>query len=601
MQRLYLTLTGCLLTASSAAADEAVNLEQINVTATRTARTQNQTLAPVEVITRGEIEQSQALDLPELLAGRAGIDLISRGGYGSVSSLFLRGSNSTQVLVLVDGVRVGPANSGGTSLHTLPLARIERIEIVRGPRSSLYGADAIGGVIQIFTRQGRAGLHPSASLVLGSNQTRELSANLAGGTAKTRYQLGLGALQTAGINAVQDNNPDLDGYANQSFDASLNHEFTPGQRLYLKLLRTQGWVEYDDEFDPYGHYETDFLQQVASARFSFTPSEHWDLSLSLGEDRDETDDLVYGRIETRRTQASWQNNHYIGDRQLLSVGIDLLREVVAGSVDYAEDTRDNKALFGEYQGTFGAFELTADLRYDDNDAYGGHRTGNLALGYAISPLLKAIVSYGTAFKAPSFNDLFYPGFSNPELLPEDSESWELGLIGEPAWGDWELRLFVNEIDNLIQYNPNVSKPVNIAKARIEGLEGRLTTWFAGWDLAASLTLLDPRDLESGELLQRRACTSLRVDADHRFGNSSFGFSIIAQDSREDLDYTTWPATPVTLSGYGLVDLRLSHRLSPDWLVQGRIKNLFDQDYETVYRYNSLGRELFITLSYAPES
>jgi vitamin B12 transporter len=270
-------------------------------------------------------------------------------------------------------------------------------------------------------------------------------------------------------------------------------------------------------------------------------------------------------------------------------------------VDYTEDKRDNQGIFGQYQGTFGAFELTVGLRYDDNDAYGDHGTGNLALGYALDPRLKAILSYGTAFKAPSFNDLYYPGFSNPQLLPEESKSWELGLTGEPAWGNWELRLFVTEVDNLIQYNPNAGRPENIASARIEGLESRITTRLADWDLAASLTLLDPRDEESGELLQRRARKTLRLDADRRFGKSAFGLTLLAQDSREDLDYTIWPATPVALSGYGLVDLRLSRQLGRDWLLRGQIKNLFDKTHETVYRYNSLGRELFITLSYAPQS
>jgi vitamin B12 transporter len=600
MQRQFLTLAGWLLLTGTCTAEIPVRLEQINVTATRTARTLDQTLAPVEIIDRREIERSQALDLPELLAGRAGIDLIRRGGYGSVSSLFLRGSKSEQVLVLVDGMRVGPASSGGPSLHTLPLERIERIEIVRGPRSSLYGADAIGGVIQIFTRRGQAGLQPGASLTLGSNNSREFSADLAGGNTQTRYQLGLSSLETDGINAIRDNNPDRDGYTNQSLNVALNHQFAEDQRLDLQLLQTRGVVEYDDEFDISGHYETDFLQQVASAKLSFQAGAHWDISLSLGENRDETDDRVYGKIDTRRTQAAWQNDLHLGDRQLLSAGIDLLQERISGSVEYAEDARDNQAVFTQYQGAFGAFELSGGLRYDDNDAYGDHGTGNLALGHTITPQIKVLLSYGSAFKAPSFNDLYYPGFSNPELLPEESETWELGLTGQPAWGDWELRLFVTEIDDLIQYNPNAGQPENIAAARIEGLESRVTTDLTGWELTASLTLLDPRDEDSGEVLQRRARQTLRLDADRRFGNTAFGLSFLAQGSREDLDYTTWPATPVTLDGYALVDLRLSRRLGRDWLLRGRIKNLFDKAYETVYRYNSLGRELFITLNYAPK-
>lgn len=594
-------VVGCLVMLGTASAEDTVLLERINVTATRTARTVDQTLAPVEIITRNEIERSQATDLTDLLAGRAGIDLISRGGYGSVSSLYLRGAKSEQVLVLIDGVRIGSASSGGPTLHTLPLAQIERIEIVRGPRSSLYGADAIGGVIQIFTRRGEAGLHPSASLTLGSNDTREISTGLSAGTHQTRYQLGLASLETNGISAIKNNNPDRDGYTNHSINAGLGHVFAGGQQLDLQLLRTQGRVEYDDEFDTTGRYESDFVQQVASAKLTFSPTRQWDVSLSLGENRDETDDRVYGEINTRRTQASWQNDFTLAQEQLLSIGLDLLNERVNGSVDFAEDTRNNQAAFSQYQGIFGRFDLSAGLRYDDNDAFGSHTTGNLALGYAFTPALKGILSYGTAFKAPSFNDLYYPGFSNPDLQPEESASYELGLTGKPGWGGWELRLFVTEIDNLIQYNPNAGRPENIAAARIEGLESRIDTRLAGWDLAASLTLLDPRDQESGEVLQRRVRKTLRLDADRSFGKHAFGISCIAQDRRADVDYTSWPATPVSLGGYGLVNLRLSRQLSRDWVLRGQIKNLFDQEYETVYRYNSLGRELFLSIAYTPET
>jgi vitamin B12 transporter len=594
-------LAGCLCIFGVALAEDTVLLQRINVTATRTARSIEQTLAPVEIITRQEIERSQAVDLPDLLAGRIGIDLISRGGYGSVTSLFLRGSKSEQVLVLVDGIRVGPASSGGPSLHTLPLAQIERVEIVRGPRSSLYGADAIGGVIQIFTRKAIPGTHFSSRLSLGSNQTGELALDLAGGGAQSYWQLGLAHLETEGINAIMDNHPDRDGYYNSSISASVRHGFASGPELTLQLLRTQGQVEYDDEFDTAGYYASDFLQQTANAAFAFSPNKWWDIRLSLGTSRDKMEDLVYGQMDTHRTQSAWQNDFFLADRQILSAGFDLLHERLGGSLTYAKESRDNQAVFVQYQGALGRLELTAGLRYDDNEAYGGHTTGNLTLGYPIRPQLKVTLAYGTAFKAPSFNDLYYPGFSNPDLQPEDSVSYESSLVGNPSWGDWELRLFVSEIDNLIQYNPNSQKPENIATARIEGLESRLETRLSGWELAASLTLLDPRDAQTGALLQRRARKTLRLDADRRFGKADLGISFHAQDSRQDLDYTTWPATPVTLGGYGLVHLRLSRQLSQHWVLRGRIKNLFDKAYETVYRYHNLGRELWLSIAYTPEA
>lgn len=599
MKPLLAIASGCLVLTSPAFAAESAQLDEINVTATRTARTVDETLAPVEVITRPEIERSQAINLIDLLAGRPGIDLVSRGGYGSVSSLFLRGTKSEHLLVLIDGVRIGSVSSGGPSLHTLPLSQIERIEIVRGPRSSLYGADAVGGVIQIFTRKGETGIHPSASITVGSNNTKDISASLSAGTKQTRYHLGLAYLETDGISAIKDNNPDDDGYSNRSLNASLGHTFSGGQQVDLQFLRTQGSVEYDDSFDITGRYENDFVQQVANAKLSFTPLESWDVILTLGESRDETDDLVYGEINTRRKQASWQNDLNLTQNQILTAGIDLLRDSVSGSLTYAEDTRDNQAIFTQYQGAFGQLNLTAGLRHDDNEAFGNHTTGNLSLGHAITSQVRGILSYGTAFRAPSFNDLYYPGFSNPELQPEESTSYELGFTGDPGWGSWELRAFRTEIDNMIQYNPNAGKPENIAAARIDGLETRIDTRLLDWDLSTSLTLLDPRDESTDQVLQRRARKTLRIDADRTFGKTGLGLSFIAQGSREDLDYSTWPATSVTLSGYGLVDLRASRQLSSDWVLRGQIKNLFDKEYETVYNYNTLGRELFISIAYLP--
>lgn len=582
----------------SAWAGQSVELDELNVTANRTALTVDASLAPVEIITRQEIEQSQALDLPSLLTGRPGIHSESRGGYGSVSNLFLRGTNSNQLLVLIDGVRIGSATTGAATLNTLPLSQIERIEIVRGPRSSLYGADAIGGVIQIFTRKGQPGLQPSASLAIGSNQTRELNANLAGGNAATQYTLNASHFLTEGISAIKDNNPDRDGHENNSLSAGLSHEFSPGTRLDLQFLRSQGRTQYDDFFITSGEFTTDLMQQVAHAKLTLKPLQAWETSLSLGAGEDGADDAVYGDIFTRRQQLEWQNDLQISENQRLTAGVDLLRDEVGGSMNYSVDQRENHAVYGQYIGEFSAFNLTGGLRYDDNDAYGSHTTGNLSLGYVLAPGLRAIASYGSAFKAPTFNDLYYPGFSNPDLQPEESKSYDLGLTGEQAWGSWELRAFDNRIDQMIQYNPAVSRPENIAKARIRGLESRIDTQAFAWDVSASLTLLDPRDEITGELLQRRARKTLRLDADRNFGATGLGVTLFAEDSREDTDFNTF--SKVTLGGYGLVDLRLSQPLDRNWTLRGQIKNLFDKEYESVYNYNTLGRELFVSVHYAPQ-
>ncbi|WP_177420896.1 TonB-dependent receptor domain-containing protein [endosymbiont of Lamellibrachia barhami] len=601
----------CTLAASAAQAESTQKLDDINVTATRTARTIDETLAPVEIITRQQIERSQAKDLIGLLTGRAGLDLPIAGGYGQTTSIYLRGTGSSQTLVLIDGIRVGEIVTSIPTLQKLPLAQIDRIEIVRGPRSSLYGADAIGGVIQIFTRQGEPGINPSAVAAFGTNNTIDLSANLSGGSERTRFNLNASHFKTDGINAIKLNNPDRDGYRNDSLGGSFSHAFASGQKINLQFMHAQGETNYDG-FDPTADYREDFVQQTLNGKFTFMPMEAWDLTLSAGESRNESDnytnDLPAGEFNTRRLQAFWQNDIYLADDQIITAGLDYLRDELESSVQFAEARRDNKAAFAQYQGIFGAFSLTAGARRDDNEAFGGHTTGNVAVGYDLTASIRTTAAFGTGFKAPDFSQLYWPfsfGFQgNPDLKPEESKNIELGLKGSYSWGGWSFNLFQNDIENLIQnvFDPVtfLLQPENVAQARIRGLETSLDTRLADWDLSGSLTLLDPRDRDTDEVLLRRARKTLRLDADRQFGASGIGISLIAQDSRTDQDFSTFPAQTVDLAGYALVNLRASHRLSNEWIVRGQIKNLLDKEYETVKTYNSLGREVFVSIAYAPK-
>jgi vitamin B12 transporter len=606
MKHHWLLTAGHLTLATAVNATEPTRLDQINVTANRTARTVDQTLAPVEVITRAMIERSQATDLPQLIAGLAGIDMTRQGGYGQVSSLFLRGASSYQTQVLIDGIRVGSASLGTVSLQTISVKQIERIEIVRGPRSSLYGADAIGGVIHIFTRQGKSGLHPSVNASYGNHNTKDLSVNLGVGGDATRFNLNLAYFDTDGINALKDNNPDKDGYTNNSLSASVKHNLGQDNELSLQILRNQGNTQYDSPYDPAGEYDEDFLQQTINAKLTLSPMQHWGTSLSLGMHRDEStqysNDQESSDFNTRRIAALWQNDIALNTDQLLTAGLELVREYVDVSTEYTEDSRNNKALFLQYLADLDAVGLSLGLRRDENQSYGEHNTGNLSLGHDLTPALRLVASYATSFRAPTFNDLYYQdpwgSRGNPDLDPEKSRNKELGLVGRQVWGNWELRLFQNGIRDLIQWTeiaPWEWQPQNVAEARIRGLESKLETHLAGWDLSGSLTLLEPKDRETGLVLPRRSRQTLRLDLDRGFGATELGFSFILQGRRyEDA------ANTQKMGGYGLMNLRLSHRLDDSWRIRGLANNLFDKEYETAKDYNNLGRELFISIIYTPK-
>jgi vitamin B12 transporter len=338
------------------------------------------------------------------------------------------------------------------------------------------------------------------------------------------------------------------------------------------------------------------------AKVSIAPGEGWDIDLAVGRSLDVLDIYYQGAFldtfETQRDSLSWQNDIAIGEEHLLTAGVDYLEDRVGGTVDYTANSRSSTGVFGQYQGRFGANLIKASLRRDDNEQFGGHTSGDTAWGYGFDSGVRVSLSYGTAFKAPTFNDLYYPYFGNPDLDPETSRSLELGLSGDYSVGNWSVSLYQTDIDNLIAFDAVVQIPRNIDSARIRGLEAAGTARLAAWDLNAALTLLDPvnqsEGANAGNLLPRRPQQSFRLDADRELGDYSLGASLLATGrSYDDL------ANRIRLDGYVLVDLRAEYRFTDDLRLQGRIENLFDADYETAAYYNQAGRGFYLTLRYTP--
>lgn len=585
---------------------DAADVAPVVVTATRTAQTVDESLASVTVITRQEIEQLQSQSLQDLLRGVAGLSIANNGGAGKATSVFMRGTESDHVLVLVDGVKIGSATLGSTSFQDIPVAQIERIEIVRGPRSSLYGAEAIGGVIQIFTRKGQGEIKPSFSVGAGSYGTHTAQAGVSGGDKTNWFSANLNHIDTDGFDACRGSlssgcytvEPDKDGYRDQSVSLRGGHRFGNGVEAELNALRGEGDTKYDGSYVN----ESSTVQQVLGGTVRLSPMQAWQMSLAAGQSRDQSDSFKDGtfksRFNTQRNSATWQNDITVGNDRLLTVGIDRLVDSVESTTAYTVNSRGNTALFTQYQGAVSVVDMEVSLRRDDNEQFGNHGTGGLALGTNLGKGLRGTLSYGTAFKAPTFNELYYPGYGSATLNPEESRSIEAGIAGKTVTGHWAVNAYETRIDNLIAYDASISKPNNLDEARIHGVEAICGVDMSGWAVNANLTLLNPENRANGanygKVLPRRAKTAYRLDADRPLGGYQVGASLRAEGHRyDDL------ANTKRLGGYATVDLRAGYDITKAWQVQGRIENLLDKEYETAAFYNQPGRSLFVALRYQP--
>ncbi len=576
-----------------------LNLEDQVVTATRTAQSSAQSIAATSVFDRNDIERLQVTSVDQLLRRVPGVNVVNTGGPGKNTTISIRGASTNQVLVLIDGVRIGSATTGDAALQNLPVEQIERIEVVRGARSSLYGSEAIGGVIQIFTRRGGdGGAQPYFSTTVGSAQHLAGSAGVSGGDDKAWYNLGVSSLKDEGIDARPSREVDHDGYREMSANLSGGYRFANGLTLDGNLLQVDSHNDYDSGLDA----NADNVTKVYGARARFAPLTAWDVTLQAGRSEDKTDtfngNVFNTRIDTRRDSFGWQNDLHIAEGQLLTLGYDWLYDEVNGTGSFAEDSRENQGVYGQYLGQFGRHEVQLSVRHDDNEQFGAHNTGSLGYGLQLNDQLRFTTSYGTAFKAPTFNQLYYPGFGNENLEPESSKSLEAGLQGSHEWGNWSATVFKNEIEDLIAYfNSGAGlQAQNIDEASIKGLELEAATQLLGWSWQGNLTLQDPQNKSSrsgqGDLLPRRAEQIFNLDVDRRFGRIGLGASLHAEGRRWDNASNT-----TDLHGYNTLDLRATYWLSHAWRVQAQVTNLFDTEYETAATYQQPGRAGYLTLRY----
>ncbi|MBI3776748.1 MAG: TonB-dependent vitamin B12 receptor [Gammaproteobacteria bacterium] len=615
MRKFNLSAASLLVVGSTSifAADETA--APVIVTATRTAQSADATLASVTVITRADLERTQVLSVQDALRDVPGINIDNNGGLGKYTSIFMRGTNPGHVLILVDGIKVGSATAGTTPIQDIPIDQIERIEIVRGPLSSLYGSEALGGVIQIFTRKGQDQVTPSFSAGAGSNHTYKLEAGVSGAIDDSWFNANLSNLDSIGFNACSGApyiseesqgggcntyEPDVDGYKRHSATMRAGHRFADGTNLEATALRTQGKNQYDGV----GQNEGDFVQQVFSGKLQFSPAEIWHTTLVAGRSWDNTKNYLNGdyvsKFDTRRDTVSLQNDIATSEKQVTTLGLDYQDDSLESNTLYTVTSRDNKGLFAQYQTILSGHSLALSARRDHNEQFKGHNTGNLMWGYDIIAGMRVKASYGTAFKAPSFNDLYYPIYGNPSVAPEKSRSTEIGLEAKTSWGRWSTNVFQTNVTNLIVFRGPSYIADNIDTVRIRGLEASISATVEQWHIAANGTLINPEDrspgVNHGELLARRTRQIANIDLGRRFGIVNVATSMHAEGKR--YDYFD-PAVKDRLGGFATIDLRVELPIAPEWMLQARASNLLDKRYETAHYYNQDGRNYFLTLRYQP--
>jgi vitamin B12 transporter len=589
---------------ASAAGAQTTTLREVVVTPSRAEQQVPDALPATTVITRQEIEQAQTPDLPTLLRRVPGLELTQTGEPGSVATVFLRGAEARHTLVLVDGVPINNLNFGLAAIEHLPLADVERVEIVRGNVSSLYGSAAIGGVIQIFTRQPTTTPTASVTAQAGSRGLVDVSAT---GSMKTAGGTGLRAtvegLRDGGFNATKQNelpgtNPDRDGYRRREASLAVTQDLGAHQ-LGLKLREARGTIEYDSQFGPPTQRDaSNFVEQTAvlDGHFRVTPALRVDAALTHAQDKLDANETAFPYFVTSRSEGAQLGTEWqAAPGQRVTAGLEQQRQHIASDTQYDRDSRTVGSARVGYVLDRGKHQLQLNARRDHYSDFGDANTWLAAYGYQLTDRLRASASASTGFRAPSFNDLFYPfGIGNPDLRPEHVRSAELGL--QYVLGEQEFRAtwFQNRYRDLIGFD-SAFHSINVGNARNRGLELAYTGRWWGYGVRAGLTAQDPRDLDTGARLVRRARVFGNLAVDRERGAWQWGGNLRFSGDRADLA----SGTPKTLGGYALLDLTAAYKVSPRLKVFGRIENMFNRDVETVYGYRQPGRGVFVGVTWQP--
>lgn len=581
------------------------------VTAARAPQPSSDVLSDHVLISASDIARSGAGNVVDLLQKQRGIEITRNGGPGTASQVFIRGGDAKQTVVLVDGVRIGSSTSGIANWATLPLANIERVEIVYGPLATMYGADAIGGVVQIFTRRGAGPATVSASVEAGSDKARAMTFGVAGaseGDNSIHYAFGLSKDKDEGFSATKPGassyNQDKDGYARDSASGQLGIALAKGHEAGLLYLHSHLASQYDSGATPFDVRSVQNMDNIAVySRHQFTSD--WKMGLQASEADDKsinfTSATASNRIDARAHAYSMQHDIALGSDLLQLVLERRVESVFADTTRALNTTRATNSAAAAYSAKRGKHLASASARRDDSSQYGDKTTGSIGYGYKLTRALRVNASAGTSFRAPTFNELYYPGYGVDTNKPEQGKNVEGGAYYNDGALEVSAVYYRNRLSDLLV---NTAKcPVqldthkngcayNVNRATLEGISLGARTRMGDVDMSGSLDFQDPRDDTTGKNLQRRAKRHAKFAVEYNAGNAIAGVGLQLSGKRfDDL------ANRTTLPGYGLVNLFASYRFAPDWSAVLRLNNATDKQYELARYYATAGRQVFAGIRY----
>lgn len=568
--------------------ENALKLPQTLITGNRQVEARSDSASANSVFTRDDIDRLQPTSLTDLLSRVPGVQVARSGGRGGLPGIYIRGTKSAQSLVLVDGQRMANATSADSNLQYLNIDQIERVEVLRGSRSVIYGSDAIGGVIQIFTRRGSAQA-PQVRLhsAVGSYGSTLNSLGISGGDTQTRYNLSGSLENTAGINRTTVSYPvdnDHDAYRNKSVSLNLSHTFTDTLEVGVSALKNTGKTELDAMFGQKGY--SDFDISSVGGFVDVQINDRWNSRVEWGhsENREKTRDKLSPDLyafNTYRDSLNWQNNLTLNDQHSLIVGADSYEDRVRSSTVFDEDSRWNRAAFVQHRFHGDYFSTELGVRHDQNQQFGRHNTWSASLSVPLNVDNELLLSYSEGFRAPTFNDLYYPQFGNPALKPEYSKSYELQWRSQLTDSSrLETSIYRTDIRDAIVADANFIQQ-NIGAARITGFESALHQEWFGWQSSLGVAMIDPRDRDTGHTLSRRARRTLSLDVDRQFDRIGVGASWQAVSSSFNDDDNKQP-----IGGYGLLGLRGNWIASPEVRLDLKVDNLLDKSFtRALYSYD----------------
>lgn len=602
-----------------AARAETASLEPVVITGARVEEKLDDALAPLTLISRADIERAQASDLVELIARQAGLQFVRSGGPGSQASLFARGAGSSQVLVLVDGQRLNTATGGFAVLGGIDLATVDRVEIARGNLSSLYGSEAIGGVVQIFTRGSGAPRELSAAVEAGGGRTRGGSLSATETFGRTRVSATAAARESEPFSAIDAArvvpgpfapgvNPDRDGNRHRSGALRITQPIGEDTTIGLAAWTQRNRTDFDSAADGLTAAQQErALSEAWQATLRQVLGDVFTLRALVGEARDEGENrssvalsFNNGRVESSNRQAQLQLQAQLAERVTGQLGAEYLdqRGAATGYDPTFSNvlTRFDRHVSSAWAGVTGRTlgegrqQVQLNFRHDDYADVGDADTWLVAYGYALTKSLRATLQASTAFRAPSFNDLHFPFFGNPRLRPEKARSEEAGLRYADGGLRASLAVFRTRTRDLIQYDATAMQAENLARARVQGVE-LAAGWTQGpWRIDANGTWLRTEDEATGERLLRRAPRTFNLGAFHSQGQWRLGGEASWVAARDDFDINSFARK--SLPSYTLLRALAEFRPSKRLSLTLRVENLLDEQYALVDGYNTWGRAVF---------